>query len=190
VYLFNNHIKEYIKHETDTLNNLNIEEINTFMNILLETIRNDGKIYICGNGGSAATASHFANDFNKGVNDFAGNYFNFICLNDNVATLTAIANDISYEDIYYHQLINRLKPNDIVIGISGSGNSKNIVKALEYANTKGNTTVALIGYDGGKLKTLATHFVHIPICNMQIVEDLHMVLDHMIMFIFNQLKEE
>lgn len=189
-YLFHNKITDYLKTEKEILDSLNIEDINTLINILVDTARKNGIIYICGNGGSASTASHFMNDFNKGVNDFQGNPFRFMCLSDNVATITAIANDISYDEIYRHQLLNRLTPNDIVIGISGSGNSKNIINVISYANECGNTTVSLTGYDGGALKSLASYNVHIPIKNMQIVEDIHLILDHLIMYILNEGKEK
>lgn len=188
-YLFHNNIQEYINQEKIILDTLNIEEINTFINLLLETTRKKGVIYICGNGGSASTASHFMNDFNKGVESFCGNPFRFMCLSDNVATITAIANDISYNEIYSHQLKNRLNENDIVIGISGSGNSTNIINAINYANSCGNTTISLTGYNGGVLKNISKYNVHIPIDNMQIVEDIHLVLDHMIMYILKNIKE-
>jgi D-sedoheptulose 7-phosphate isomerase len=190
VYLFHNDIKNYINKEKEILDKLNVEEINSFINILLETVRKNGVIYICGNGGSASTASHFMNDFNKGVESFHGNPFRFMCLSDNIATITAIANDISYDEIYSHQLKNRLNPNDIVIGISGSGNSSNIINAIKYANQCGNTTISLTGYDGGKLKHLTVCNVHIPVNNMQIVEDIHLILDHLIMYILSQKKGE
>lgn len=188
-FLFHESIKNYLYQEQQILNELNIESINQFINILLDANKQDGIIYICGNGGSASTASHFMNDFNKGVESFNGHSFRFMCLSDNVATITAIANDISYNDIYAHQLKNRLKSGDIVIGISGSGNSLNVINAIDYANSCGNITVSLTGYDGGILKNISTHNVHIPINNMQIVEDMHLILDHLIMYILINAKE-
>lgn len=189
-YLFHNNIKDYILQEQRILDELNIEDINQFINILLETCRKNGIIYICGNGGSASTASHFMNDFNKGVESFGGIPFRFMCLSDNIATITAIANDISYDKIYSHQLQNRLKAEDIVIGISGSGNSLNVINAIEYARSCGNTTITLTGYDGGILKNISTYNIHVPIHNMQIVEDIHLILDHLTMYILNNLKKE
>lgn len=165
-YLFHNMIKKYLEQEKDIIDSLDINSINNVMNVLLQTTQNHGIIYICGNGGSASTASHFMNDFNKGINNFKGDFFRFMCLSDNVATITAIANDISYDEIYRHQLIGRLGPNDIVIGISGSGNSANVINAIEYANECGNITISLTGYNGGILKNLSTHNIHVPIENM------------------------
>jgi D-sedoheptulose 7-phosphate isomerase len=132
-----------------------------------------------GNGGSGATASHFTGDFNKGLSFHKARRFRFICLNDNYATFAAYANDVGYEDVFVEPLKNFLAEGDLVIGISGSGNSPNVLKAVEYANDHGAVTLGLTGYDGGKLKTLARHGVHIPIADMQVTEDLHMVLDHL-----------
>jgi D-sedoheptulose 7-phosphate isomerase len=136
-----------------------------------------------GNGGSAATASHFACDFNKGASYGYGdkNRFKFICLNDNMASLMAYANDVGYEEIFVEQLKNFFNPQDVVIGISGSGNSVNILKAIEYANANNGITIALTGYNGGKLKSIAKYGVHVNIDDMQIVEDLHMTMDHLSM---------
>jgi len=132
-----------------------------------------------GNGGSAATASHYAADFNKGLSYGKARRFRFLCLSDNVPTLTAYANDVAYEEVFVEQLRNFLQPGDLVIAISGSGNSRNILKAIEYANGEGAVTVGLTGYDGGALKRIAQHGVHVPIADMQVTEDLHMVLDHL-----------
>ena len=188
-YSFHNDIKAYLKQEIEILNSLNVDDIDNFINILIDTAENGGIIYICGNGGSASTASHFMNDFNKGVGSVNQHPFKFMCLSDNVATITAIANDISYHEIYRHQLKNRLTSNDIVIGISGSGNSQNVLNAINYANLCGNTTIGLVGYDGGAMKELCDYSIHIPIDNMQIVEDIHLVLDHLSMYIMNQFNE-
>jgi D-sedoheptulose 7-phosphate isomerase len=132
-----------------------------------------------GNGGSAATASHYAADFNKGLSYGKARRFRFICLSDNVPTLTAYANDVAYDEAFVEQLRNFLEPGDLVVAISGSGNSRNVLKAIEYANRSGAVTVGLTGYDGGELKRIARYGVHIPIDDMQVTEDLHMVLDHL-----------
>jgi D-sedoheptulose 7-phosphate isomerase len=134
-----------------------------------------------GNGGSAATASHFVCDFNKGLSYGRERKYKFLCLNDNVPALMAYANDVGYDAVFVEQLKNFLQVGDLVIGISGSGNSANVVKAVEYANAHGAVTLALVGYDGGQLKRVAKHCVHVDIADMQIVEDLHMILDHMSM---------
>ncbi len=181
---FTKEIKSYIAREQEVLSKLNVESINSAMNLIHETFLNEGNIYIFGNGGSAATASHFVNDFNKGISEYTEKKFRFICLNDNVSTILAIANDISYDEIFRFQLKGRLKSNDIVIAISGSGNSKNVLLAAEYSQLKGNKVIGLTGFDGGKLKQVCDINLHAPTNSMQITEDIHMIFDHMIMAIF------
>jgi len=95
--------------------------------------------------------------------------------------MMAIANDIGYEEVFRFQLINKMEPGDILIGISGSGNSENIINAIKYANEIGGITIAIVGYDGGVIKEIAQYNIHVKINNMQIVEDIHMILDHMMM---------
>lgn len=181
---YRNEIKKYLELEIDTLNNLNIDEINNAMNLLETTLNNEGTIYIFGNGGSSATASHFQNDFNKGISEYTEKKFRFQCLNDNVPTIMAIANDIGFEQIFKFQLENKLKKDDIIIAISGSGNSSNVINAVEYAKQLGNKVIGLTGYNGGKLKEMCDINLHVPINSMQITEDIHMIFDHMIMSIF------
>ncbi len=173
----------YIEKVKKVIDTLDTGEINRFINLLCEAREKGKQIFIMGNGGSSATASHFCNDFNKGVSCElqSQNRFKFICLNDNVSTITAYANDVSYGDIFVEQLKNFYNPGDVVIGISGSGNSENVIKALEYANANEGTTVALTGYNGGKLKKIAMYSVHVNVDDMQIVEDLHMMMDHLSM---------
>lgn len=185
---YKNAIQEYLKRESEVISKLNLEDMNMAMNAVYTTYQNKGNIYICGNGGSAATASHFQNDFNKGISEYVDNKFNFICLNDNVATMMAVANDIGYEEIFRFQLRNKIKANDLFIGISGSGNSKNVVNAAEYARECGAKVLGITGYSGGKLKQIADYSMHADVMDMQIAEDLHMIFDHMMMKIFhNQL---
>lgn len=197
-------IAEYINREIETLKLLDLESINAVMNALEEARINNKRIFICGNGGSAATASHYAGDFNKGVNmglvgidSYAKkttptaelmrkgnhNYYNFECLSDNQASMLAVANDESYEEVFRYPLSIKMEDGDVVIGISGSGNSKNVVNALEFANKHGGKTVAIVGYDGGKMKQMADYCIHVDINNMQITEDIHMVLDHLMMWV-------
>ncbi len=181
---FRKAIKEYYDREIKVINNLNLDEINEAMNIIYETYKNEGTIYICGNGGSAATASHIQNDFNKGISEYVDKKFRFYCLNDNYPTVMAIANDIGYEEVFRFQLINKLNKNDLFIGISGSGNSKNVLNAAEYAKEQNVKVLAITGYKGGKLKELADYKMHVAEEDMQIDEDVHMTFDHMMMKIF------
>lgn len=178
-------IEAYFRRLKDTIDLVSREDLNILMN-LLEKSRHEGRtIFIMGNGGSAATASHFVCDFNKGVSFNQENKYKFICLNDNIPSMMAYGNDMSYNDIFVNTLKTYFTPGDIVIGISGSGNSENVLRAIRFANENKGTTVALTGYDGGKLKEIAQYNVHIPINDMQITEDLHMVLDHCMMKILS-----
>lgn len=183
---FLNDITIYLETLTRVINNLDKNEINRTMQAILKKYNEQATIYIFGNGGSAATASHFVCDFNKGACMDAKNKFRFICLNDNTPIITAIANDISYDDIFSYQLQGVLSKNDMVIAISGSGNSKNIIKAVKYAKEIGCEIVGITGYDGGLLKKYADYSLHVDINDMQKVEDVHMAFDHMMMQIFSK----
>lgn len=183
---FLNDITIYLDTLTRVINNLDKNEINRTMQAILKKYNEQATIYIFGNGGSAATASHFVCDFNKGACMGTKNKFRFICLNDNTPIITAIANDISYDDIFSYQLQGVLSKNDMVIAISGSGNSKNIIKAVKYAKEIGCEVVGITGYDGGLLKKHADYSLHVDINDMQKVEDVHMAFDHMMMQIFSK----
>ncbi len=139
------------------------------------------QIITCGNGGSAYAASHFVTDWNKGITQATGRQFRGTSLSDNIGMLTAFANDFSYDDIFAGQLEAILKPHDLVIAISGSGNSRNVIRAVEHANEAGAETLALVGYDGGVLKNIARHVVWVPCSDMQLCEDTHLMFGHMVM---------
>ena len=177
-------ISTYLQHEIDTLRLLDVDAINDALNLLRETFENGNTVFVFGNGGSSATASHYQNDFNKGVSEHTEKKFNFLCLNDNVPTVMAIANDIGFEEIFRFQLRGHLKPGDVCLAISGSGNSRNVINAVEYAKEQGNRIIGLTGFGGGKLRQLSDVSLHVPINSMQITEDIHMVFDHLMMSIF------
>lgn len=174
---------DYINQVKETLDNLDRNEIDALIEAFYTTYQNGGNIYTFGNGGSGASASHAAGDFLKGASYGLDQRFKMICLNDNLPSMMAIANDIGWDDIFVEPLKNFLTEKDLVIGISGSGNSKNVVKAIEYANSKNVTTVALTGFNGGKIRQIATLPVHAPVMDMEVTEDIHMV-------IFNIVKKE
>ena len=178
---FKNAIKEYYEREMEAIKRFNLNDINEAMNIILETYENGGMIYVCGNGGSASTASHMQNDFNKGISEYTDKKFRFYCLNDNVSTMMAVANDIGYEEVFRFPLRNVITDKDLFIGISGSGNSKNVLNAAEYAHECGAKVLGITGYSGGKLKEIADYRMHVDENDMQIAEDLHMTFDHMMM---------
>ena len=180
-----NELNAYREREIAVLNSLDLNSVNQVMNVLEDARLHGKRIFICGNGGSAATASHYCCDFNKGVSENQNDKYNFECLNDNVPTLMAVANDIGYEEVFRFPLKNKMKSGDILIGISGSGNSKNVVNAMEYAKSIGGTTIAIVGYSGGKKKEMADYNIHVNINDMQISEDIHMMLDHMMMYVLS-----
>lgn len=181
-------IRQYIEMEKQVLDSLAENDINKVMNVLEQARLSRKRIFICGNGGSASTASHLECDFNKGISYEQEVKYDIECLSDNVPMMMAIANDIGYNDIFVEPLKNKMKQGDLVIGISGSGNSENVVRAFEYANKIGADTIAFTGYSGGKLKEIAKYNIHVRIDNMQIVEDIHLILDHMMMFILSGMK--
>lgn len=147
---------------------------------ILAAYNRGSRIYIMGNGGSAASASHIICDFNKGVSLGLDKRFNFISLCDSVSTMTALSNDISYEDVFKCQIENNITSDDLLIAISGSGNSKNIIKAVDYAKTRSTKVIGLSGYSGGQLKEKSDISIHFPLNDMQKSEDAHMMILHMI----------
>ena len=181
------YISDYINLEMRTLEQLDQQAIAEVLSAILRAYEAEGTIYVCGNGGSASTASHMANDFNKGISEYVQKKFRFYSLTDNVATMLSISNDISYDEMFRFQLQGRLRKEDLVIGISGSGNSMNVVNALTYAKEQGVQTVAVCGYSGGKIKEIADVVFHVNINNMQIVEDVHLILNHLLMNVLQRL---
>jgi len=141
-------------------------------------------IFVCGNGGSASTASHFACDIVKGASYNRGQRFRIMAMTDQIATLTAYANDVSYDCVFVEQLRNFAQSGDLVMCISGSGNSPNVIRAMEYANSIGCKTLALTGRDGGKLGPLAQLNIQVEAPHMGRIEDAHMIVCHMIGYYF------
>lgn len=181
---YTHEISAYIDLEIDTLRSLDVNAINQALNLLLDTFEHGNTVFVFGNGGSSATASHFQNDFNKGISEHTEKKFNFLCLNDNVATMMAVANDIGFEEVFRFQLRGHIKPGDIVMAISGSGNSRNVINAVEYAKEQGCRIIGLTGYHGGRLKQMSDISLHAPVNSMQITEDIHMIFDHLMMSVF------
>ena len=148
---------------------------------LLDAYNNEKHVFIMGNGGSGSTASHFVCDINKGSCLELKKKFKVICLNDNIPSILAYANDLSYEKIFVEPLKNFIEEGDLVIGISGSGNSKNVIEAISYAKQRRCKTIGLIGFDGGKLAQIVDIPLVAAINDMQKVEDVHMIVVHMLM---------
>ncbi len=173
-------IRHYIEEVGTILARLPVEELESVVKILQEARVNKRGVFIFGNGGSAATASHFVCDLNKGAITEGQLRFRAIALTDNLPLISAWANDTSYNDVFTQQLENYLEPGDVVIGISVSGNSMNVVNALEFAKLRGATTLVFTGFDGGKVKDIAHLCLAVPNNSMEQVEDIHLLLEHII----------
>ena len=171
----------YLDYLTEVLAGLDVAAIASFAGVLLEARDRGARIFFIGNGGSAATASHFVNDLAVGCRSPVAP-FRAVGLTDNVAVLTALANDYSYEDVFVRQLQTQMEPGDVVVAISVSGNSPNVVGAVEYANENGAFTVGLTGFDGGRLAEIAQFVVHVPTNRGEYgpAEDVHLVVDHLV----------
>jgi len=179
-------IRKYIDEVQDVLGRIPVEDIRRVIDTLILAYLQDAHIFTLGNGGSAATASHFANDLNKAASCDGCRRFRAIALTDNVPLLTAWGNDLSYDDIFVEQLKNLYCDNAVVIGISGSGNSENVLRALQFAKSRGGTTVAFTGYQGGKIKQIASASIVVPSDSMQQIEDAHLVLEHLMCTVLRQ----
>lgn len=170
--------KNYLRDLSNIFEGVHLQEFENLIGELKDAYDKRAQIFVCGNGGSASTASHFACDINKGVSWGMDKRFRMICLNDSIPTMLAYANDTSYNDVFVEQLRNFMNKGDLVIGISGSGNSENVLRAISYGNEHGGRTFGLCGFDGGKLKGLAQKTIVINNNDMQKVEDLHMIVFH------------
>ncbi len=148
---------------------------------LLERWKSGRQVFLCGNGGSAGNAIHLANDYLYGIAKRSGGGMKVLALPANSAVLTCLANDIGYEQIFSEQLAVQANKGDLLIALSGSGNSPNIVSAIERAKAMGVKSYAILGYSGGKCKSLADVAIHFPVDDMQISEDLQLVVGHMLM---------
>jgi phosphoheptose isomerase len=162
----------------ETLNDLNIFDLECVLSALQVAIKKNATIFICGNGGSSAIASHFVCDYVKGARTGSEKFPKMYCLNDNLPLTTAISNDIGYKEVFSYQLQSLASKNDILFVVSSSGNSPNILRALEVANNMKLVTVAFTGFDGGSAKDLAKHCVHIKSDNYGIIEDIHHLMMH------------
>ena len=173
-------IDQYLSQISNTLQNLPTKEIEHAINIIRDARDTSKKVFIFGNGGSAATAIHFACDLCKGAISDGKPRIKAFSQCDNLSLFSAWANDTSYSDVFTQQLENYVEPGDVVIGISVSGNSINVVNALEWAKSRGATTLAFTGSDGGKVKDVAQLCIAVPNNSMEQVEDIHALLEHVI----------
>ena len=174
-------IEKYFESHANLFKKIKIDEIRSAIELVKSKYINGNKIITCGNGGSAYTASHFITDWNKMVNIATGNKFHGISLCDNIGLVTAFGNDLSYDEIFSGQLKSIMEPRDLLIAVSGSGNSPNVINAIKYANSIGAETLAIVGYDGGKAKEISKNSVWVPSYDMQLCEDIHLMFGHMVM---------
>jgi D-sedoheptulose 7-phosphate isomerase len=173
--------RSYLLYLQTVLQRIDAAEIGRFVETLLAARDRGATVFFIGNGGSAATASHFANDLSIGTNSYL-KPFRALSLTDNVPIVTAVGNDFGYEEIFVRQLRVLGKSGDVLVGISASGNSPNLLRAMEYAHSAGITTVAITAFDGGQMKRMASQGIHVPTGPKEYgpAEDAHMVLDHLI----------
>ena len=171
----------YLDYLTSVLKTIDAREIGQFIETLLDARERGANIYFIGNGGSAATASHFANDIAIGTNSYE-KPFRAVSLTDSNAIITAVGNDFGFEEIFVRQLRVLGRTGDVVVAISASGNSPNLIRAFDYAKSIGIKTVAITAFDGGKIKQMADEGVHVPTAPKEYgpAEDAHMVLDHLV----------
>ena len=164
----------------ETLEALDLQSVAAMEDAFAQAHQSGNRIFPMGNGGSGASASHAAGDFIKGASYGLDQRFKMICLNDNLPSMMAIANDIGWDDIFVEPLKNYVEPGDVVIGISGSGNSRNVLKAIAYAQSIGAVTIGMTGFSGGKLKSMVDISVHSPADDMEVAEDVHMAVFNMV----------
>ncbi|WP_274362973.1 SIS domain-containing protein [Paenibacillus thermotolerans] len=178
--MFGHYYREYATQYINTLQTLDFSIVERIFHEMDRARRDDRQVFVVGNGGSAASASHWACDFGKGINVDGAKRLRVTSLADNAAWMTALGNDLSYGDIFAEQLKNSLRPGDVVVGLSVSGNSENVVRAFQYAKEQGAIVIALVGAKKGRMEALADIALVIPSEDYGIVEDVHMFVNHVI----------
>jgi D-sedoheptulose 7-phosphate isomerase len=180
-------IRDYLDELDATLRALPHDQIAGIIDAIRDVRDRDAQVFVVGNGGSAATASHFAVDLGKGASLHAERRFRVLSLTDNVPWITALGNDLSYEDVFVEQLKNYARSGDLLLAISGSGNSENVLRAVRYANSIGCRTIGLAGFAGGKLRKQAQECLVVNSDHMGRIEDGHFVVQHLIVYYFMSL---
>jgi len=177
-------ISDYITAQKAALDSIPMQAVAELIQLLRSALKEDKQVFVFGNGGSAANASHFMTDLGKGASDKTGKRFRIICLSSDISWLTALGNDYSYEDVFAGQLQNYGRPGDIALGISVSGNSPNCVKALEWAKTHGLRTIALVGAKRGRMAEIAEQALVVNDTHYGRVEDAQMGICHLLCYAF------
>jgi D-sedoheptulose 7-phosphate isomerase len=174
-------VSNYFAAHTQLAQQLNIDVFQKGIDMVQAAFEGGKKIITCGNGGSASTASHYITDWNKMVNLATGKKFRGVSLCDNVGLITAYGNDLSYADVFAGQVDALMDEGDLLVAISGSGNSPNVLKAIEAARRAGGIVLGVVGYDGGKMMPMCDHSVWVDSFDMQLCEDVHLMFGHMVM---------
>jgi D-sedoheptulose 7-phosphate isomerase len=182
------YLSAYIQQQKAALESIQVEKVETVISLFQKALREDRQVFVFGNGGSACNASHFITDLGKSASDKAYRRFRCLSLNDNVSWITAIGNDYAYEDVFVRQLENYARPGDVAMVMSVSGNSPNLVKAVEWCRQHQVHTVALVGGNGGKLAALGNDVLVVNDTHYGRVEDCHMHIAHMICYAFIELE--
>ncbi|MFZ0429451.1 MAG: SIS domain-containing protein [Acidobacteriota bacterium] len=178
------YLEEYLQETLRSAGRLPLDQVVRVVEILEEANREGRHVFICGNGGSAATASHLANDLGKGACVTRKRRFRVLALTDNIPWITALANDLDYSQIFVEQLRNFADPGDVLMAFSGSGASKNVLEAVQWARDHGLTTVGFCSSRGGPLSEMAEHAVVVESSHMGQIEDCHFLLQHLIGYYF------
>ncbi len=171
-------IEPYFERLTQTIQNCDKQHWDEAIDLIDAAWQADQQIIVFGNGGSALAAQHAITDWNKNLYLASGHPFRGVSLADNMGIFSAYSNDACYEDVFLEQLRPLVKPNDVIVAISGSGNSENVVRALQHAKQSAATIICLTGYDGGRIHAIADCNVHVPVDDMQVAEDMHLVFIH------------
>jgi D-sedoheptulose 7-phosphate isomerase len=186
----NAYVTDYLDQQKAALDSIPVEEVSRLIEKFRQALEADSQIFVIGNGGSAANASHFITDLGKGASDKTLKRFRCLSLNDNISWITALGNDYAYEDVFVRQLMNFAKPGDLVLAMSVSGNSPNLVKAVEWSKNNNVYTVSLVGAGKGRLSEISDHTIVINSTHYGRVEDAHMGICHILCYAFMENPEE
>ncbi|AHM63000.1 phosphoheptose isomerase [Flammeovirgaceae bacterium 311] len=186
----NHYVSEYLTQQKAALDSIPVEEVSRLIEKFRQALEENSQIFVIGNGGSAANASHFITDLGKGASDKTMKRFRCLSLNDNISWITALGNDYAYEDVFVRQLMNFAKPGDLVLAMSVSGNSPNLVKAVEWAKHNNVYTVSLVGARKGRLAEISDHTIVIDSTHYGRVEDAHMGICHILCYAFMENPDE
>lgn len=181
-------VDQYINRQVSALRSIKKEDVGKVVLLFRDALENDRQIFVCGNGGSAANASHFVTDLGKGSSDKTYRRFRCLALNDNVSWITALGNDYDYSEIFSRQMMNLARRGDLLLVMSVSGSSPNLVKVVDWAKSNGCTTIALVGGKKGRLAEMADHVLVVDDTHYGRVEDAHMGICHMIAYAFMEIE--